>query len=182
MMKKTLLSLLIALAVSFSAIGAVTAFAGADDVPEPIALTNVALNKEASFRSFDDMSKTLEWSAYSLFEAPYLIGQEGYSMLSLTDGAAAWGNTQNRAPATANTSAWVFLDLEKEYLAGRVKVMEEEEYIRLLADLLQRIPPDIVIHRLTGDGDKKILVAPMWSADKKQVLNHMREYFTQKKG
>ncbi|MBO6263317.1 MAG: FIVAR domain-containing protein [Clostridia bacterium] len=122
MMKKTLLSLLVALAVSFSAIGTVTAFAGADDVPEPIALTNVALNKEASFRSFDDMSKTLEWSAYSLFEAPYLVGQEGYSMLSLTDGAAAWGNTQNRAPATANTSAWVFLDLEKEYLIDNIKV------------------------------------------------------------
>ena len=121
-MKKTLLSLLVALAVSFSAIGTVTAFAGADDVPEPIALTNVALNKEASFRSFDDMSKTLEWSAYSLFEAPYLVGQEGYSMLSLTDGAAAWGNTQNRAPATANTSAWVFLDLEKEYLIDNIKV------------------------------------------------------------
>jgi len=33
-----------------------------------------------------------------------------------------------------------------------------------------------VIHRLTGDGDKKILVAPMWSADKKHVLNHMKAY------
>ena len=67
-------------------------------------------------------------------------------------------------------------DLEKEYLAGNVPVMEEEEYIELVADLLKRIPKDIVIHRLTGDGDKKILVAPMWSADKKHVLNHMKAY------
>ena len=54
--------------------------------------------------------------------------------------------------------------------------MEEEEYIELIADLLKRIPNDIVVHRLTGDGDKKILAAPMWSADKKHVLNHMRAY------
>lgn len=67
-------------------------------------------------------------------------------------------------------------DLEAEYRNGRVRVMEEEEYIRLVADLLKRIPPDIVIHRLTGDGDKKLLVAPMWSADKKHVLNRMKRY------
>jgi len=67
-------------------------------------------------------------------------------------------------------------DQEKEYLAGNVPVMEEEEYIELVADLLKRLPKDIVVHRLTGDGDKKILVAPMWSADKKHVLNHMKAY------
>ena len=67
-------------------------------------------------------------------------------------------------------------DLEKEYLAGKVSGMEEEEYIELVADLLKHIPKDIVIHRLTGDGDKKILAAPMWSADKKHVLNHMKAY------
>ena len=71
-------------------------------------------------------------------------------------------------------------DLETEYLAGRVPVMTEEEYIALVADLLKRIPEDIVIHRLTGDGDKKILVAPLWSADKKHVLNHMRAYLEER--
>ena len=67
-------------------------------------------------------------------------------------------------------------DLEEEYLAGRVRVMEEDEYISLVAELLKKIPENIVIHRLTGDGDKKLLVAPLWSADKKHVLNHMRKY------
>lgn len=76
-------------------------------------------------------------------------------------------------------------DLAKEYLAPDghsaadlppVRIMEEDEYIELIGDLLKRIPKDIVIHRLTGDGDKKILMAPMWSADKKHVLNHMRAY------
>ena len=68
-------------------------------------------------------------------------------------------------------------DLEIEYREGRARPLEEDEYIRLVADLVKRIPPHIVIHRLTGDGDKKLLVAPLWSADKKHVLNHMKQVF-----
>lgn len=64
-------------------------------------------------------------------------------------------------------------DLEKEYRAGKFRTMELEEYIEVLADCLRIIPDDIVIHRMTGDGDKKLLVAPMWSADKKRVLNEI---------
>ena len=66
-------------------------------------------------------------------------------------------------------------DLEKEYLQGNVPVMTEEEYVHLLADLLRIIPQTIVIHRLTGDGSKKDLIAPLWSADKKHVLNRIRK-------
>ena len=65
-------------------------------------------------------------------------------------------------------------DLEKEYEQGKVKVMTEEEYVHLLAELIRMIPPAIVIHRLTGDGSKKDLIAPLWSADKKHVLNRIR--------
>ena len=65
-------------------------------------------------------------------------------------------------------------DLEKEYEQGKVKVMTEEEYVHLLAELIRMIPPTIVIHRLTGDGSKKDLIAPLWSADKKHVLNRIR--------
>ncbi len=68
-------------------------------------------------------------------------------------------------------------DLAEEYRAGRVKVLEKEEYIPLLAECVQRMPPDMVIHRLTGDGDKRTLIAPLWSADKKRVLNDIRRYF-----
>ena len=52
--------------------------------------------------------------------------------------------------------------------------MTEEEYVHLLAELIRMIPPTIVIHRLTGDGSKKDLIAPLWSADKKHVLNRIR--------
>ena len=61
-----------------------------------------------------------------------------------------------------------------EYAAGRVRTLELDEYITLLKRCLEVLPPEVVIHRLTGDGDKRTLLAPMWSADKKHVLNAIR--------
>lgn len=54
--------------------------------------------------------------------------------------------------------------------------MEMEEYFRVLGECLEHLRPDIVIHRLTGDGDKKILIAPLWSGDKHAVLNGFARY------
>ena len=62
-------------------------------------------------------------------------------------------------------------DLEREYLSEKFEVLTMEAYVKLVADCLELIPPQMVVHRLTGDGDKRTLVAPMWSADKKRVLN-----------
>ena len=69
-------------------------------------------------------------------------------------------------------------DLEKEYNEGRVTPLTEDEYINVLKQCVSVIPDDVVIHRLTGDGDKKLLIAPLWSADKKHVWNRIqRELF-----
>lgn len=62
-------------------------------------------------------------------------------------------------------------DLYKEYENGRIKALKKEEYIDILRTLLPLIPHEVAIHRLTGDGNKKTLIAPLWSADKKDVLN-----------
>ena len=62
-------------------------------------------------------------------------------------------------------------DLEKDYQAGKFDVLEMDEYFALLKSALELIPPKIVIHRLTGDGPKKLLIVPMWTANKKNVLN-----------
>lgn len=64
-------------------------------------------------------------------------------------------------------------DLCDEYYKGNVSVLSLEKYSEILVKCLQAIPKTTVIHRLTGDGDKNILVAPMWSADKKRVLNYI---------
>jgi radical SAM protein (TIGR01212 family) len=65
-------------------------------------------------------------------------------------------------------------DLEKEYNAGRVKVLSEDAYIDILNQCVKLIPENVVIHRLTGDGDKRILVAPLWSGNKKHVWNRIQ--------
>lgn len=65
-------------------------------------------------------------------------------------------------------------DLEREYREGKFRVMEMEEYVRLVADCIALLPERMVIHRMTGDGDKKTLIAPEWSRDKKRVLNALQ--------
>ena len=61
-------------------------------------------------------------------------------------------------------------DLAEDYRAGRFPVLTLEEYIRALEQCVEAIPAGMVIHRLTGDGAKRELIAPQWSADKKHVL------------
>lgn len=62
-------------------------------------------------------------------------------------------------------------DLEKEYNAGKISVLSLDEYAEIIKRCVNIIPKNVVIHRLTGDGAKKDLIAPLWSADKKNVLN-----------
>ena len=66
-------------------------------------------------------------------------------------------------------------DLAEEYQKGKFKCLTLEEYVSLIKDALELLPEDIIIHRMTGDGDKKILIAPLWSADKKKVLNTLKK-------
>ncbi len=62
-------------------------------------------------------------------------------------------------------------DLALDYLEGRFSVYTMEEYLDVLIDCLEHLSPDIVIHRLTGDGPKDLLMAPLWSSKKRTVLN-----------
>lgn len=62
-----------------------------------------------------------------------------------------------------------------EYRQTPFPVMTLEEYCSLICDCLRILPDEIVVHRLTGDGPKSLLIAPAWSADKKRVLNTMRK-------
>lgn len=62
-------------------------------------------------------------------------------------------------------------DLAYDYLAGRFHVYEREEYLALLIECLENLDPEIVIHRITGDGPKDLLIAPLWASRKREVLN-----------
>ena len=67
-------------------------------------------------------------------------------------------------------------DLALLYEQGAFETLTREPYIALVAKCIERLPPNMTVHRLTGDGAKKDLIAPLWSADKKQVLNALNRY------
>ncbi len=95
-----------------------------------------------------------------------------------------------RAAVTAGTDGVKFhllhvlqgTDLEAELLAGRFQCMTLEAYCEALDACLAVLPKETVVHRITGDGAKKDLIAPLWSADKKRVLQylntHLKNYST----
>lgn len=70
-------------------------------------------------------------------------------------------------------------DLQKLYLSGAFDCLDKLQYIGLIADAINIMPPDMVVHRITGDAPKKLLIAPLWSADKKRVLNDINRFFEQ---
>ena len=66
-------------------------------------------------------------------------------------------------------------ELENMYAKGNYTPLEKDEYIRLLLLCLKNLRNGMVVHRITGDAPKKLLIAPLWSADKKRVLNDINK-------
>ena len=71
-------------------------------------------------------------------------------------------------------------DLLDDYNQGKFETLSLESYVDILCSCIQILPENVIIHRLTGDGPKNILVAPLWSADKKRVLNTITKVFTKR--
>ncbi|MNZ80590.1 coproporphyrinogen III oxidase [compost metagenome] len=59
----------------------------------------------------------------------------------------------------------------KQYDAGLLRFLEKDEYINLIVDTLEFLPPEMIVHRLTGDAPRDLLIGPMWSLKKWEVLN-----------
>ena len=68
-------------------------------------------------------------------------------------------------------------DLAEIYASDPFPVPDPQEYYELLGSCINHLRPDIVIHRLTGDGPKELLTAPLWTCNKRQVLNQLQSYF-----
>ena len=106
-----------------------------------------------------------------------LPGESHEDMLKTVDyvcSHGAWGIKLQLLHILKNT------DLATYYEKNPFHIMSLEEYTDLVVECVKRVPDDMVIHRLTGDGDKKSLIAPMWSGDKKRVLNEMNRYLAGK--
>ncbi len=66
-------------------------------------------------------------------------------------------------------------DLAEDYRAGNFECLTLEQYGRILRSCISCLPPHVVVHRITGDGAKRELIAPLWSGDKKRVLNYLHD-------
>lgn len=65
-------------------------------------------------------------------------------------------------------------DLAADYRAKKFNTLEEDEYLELVSKAVKLIPENCVVHRLTGDPPKKLLIAPEWTANKREVMNRIR--------
>ena len=71
--------------------------------------------------------------------------------------------------------------LEKFYNDDKLKFMSEEQYIHIICDAITRLPKDMVIHRLTGDAPRSLLIEPKWSLKKWEILNHIDKRLEEEK-
>ncbi|MBO5925694.1 MAG: TIGR01212 family radical SAM protein [Clostridia bacterium] len=64
------------------------------------------------------------------------------------------------------------------YTRGEFECLSMQDYASILKKCIEILPPHVVVHRITGDGAKRDLIAPLWSADKKKVLNYLNHYLS----
>ena len=67
--------------------------------------------------------------------------------------------------------------LEKLFAENKIEILEMEEYFDIVEEAIGLLPEDAVVHRFTGDGPKKSLIAPLWTMDKRQVINYINRRF-----
>ena len=70
--------------------------------------------------------------------------------------------------------------LAEQYKNNPFPLFELEEYCDLIVDCIELLPPNVVIHRITGDGPRDLLIAPLWSTDKNRVLNTINKRFIER--
>jgi len=103
-----------------------------------------------------------------------LPGESHADMMATADACAALGLDGVKVH---NLHVVPDTPMEKMYRAGEVPMMERDEYVSLVCDFLERLPPEMVIHRLSGDAPPDYLVAPMWCLEKSALLNAIDREF-----
>ena len=96
-------------------------------------------------------------------------------VITVQNGMTTTINAKSDGIKITNLYVLAQTDLQKMFEKGEYKPLEMEEYFSLLKKALKIIPKNVVIHRLTGDPPKKILIAPDWTRNKKLVLSRVNE-------
>lgn len=118
-------------------------------------------------------------------------GNDGSSWNSSGNDGSSWnssgndGSSRNRGPTADGIKLQLLhilegTDLARIYRDTPFPVLAMEEYLDLVIDCVELLPPDMTIHRITGDGPKKLLLSPLWSRNKRLVLNSLHRRFKER--
>jgi hypothetical protein len=121
-------------------------------------------------------SKNIKFVTHVIVGLPGDSREDSFNTALLADRCGSWGIKIHSLHILKNTR------LEKYYTEANFKIYEKEEYVKLVADILEAINPKMVVHRLTGDGKKEDLIAPLWSLNKRDVLNHIEMELKKRRG
>lgn len=115
-------------------------------------------------------SKNIKTVAHIIVNLPNETDGEIFESIEYVCDSGIWGIKLHMLNILKNTDLACYFDKHPFYLK------DADEYISLISNFLSKIPPHIVIHRLTGDGDKKSLITPRWILNKRYILNGIQKY------
>ena len=125
---------------------------------------------------YDDAVKRLKAEGIEVI-THMIIGLPGETKENIIETARYIGNSGADGIKLQLLHVLKGTDLADDYAAGKFTLPSLEEYIDILAECIRVLPNNMVIHRITGDGAKSELIAPLWSGDKKRVLNTINRTF-----
>ena len=138
--------------------------------------TALAIRRGYPLEVYDDAVRRLRAAGISVI-VHMIIGLPGETPEMIRQTAAYIGRSGVQGIKFQLLHVLEGTELAEEYRAGAFEVLSLDAYIRILEACIESIPPEMVVHRLTGDGAKRSLIAPTWSADKKRVLNEINRAF-----
>ena len=139
-------------------------------------LTALTIRRGYPLKVYDDAVRRLQAAGITVI-VHMIIGLPGETPEMIRQTAAYIGRSGVQGIKFQLLHVLEGTDLAEEYRAGALEVLSLDTYIRILEECIESIPPEMVVHRLTGDGAKRSLIAPRWSADKKRVLNEINRAF-----
>jgi hypothetical protein len=141
--------------------------------------TLLAMHTETTFEDFQDALGRLRAASIPVI-AHLILGLPGETPAMMRESAAYIASSGVSGVKFTLLHILKGTALAAMYEEAPFPVFSLEEYCDLVIDCVEMLPPDMVIHRLTGDGPKKLLIAPLWSADKKHVLNTLNRRFAER--
>lgn len=129
---------------------------------------------------FDDAVERLSNAGISQIITHVILGLPGETKEMMLDTVKYVAGTRSNGIKLQLLHVLKGTDLETDYNNGLFRTLSLEEYCDIVVLALEMLPDNMVVHRITGDGDKKLLVAPEWSADKKRVLNTLNKLIASK--